>query len=70
MLTVIKCCCSGQPEGYGSRDAWGAQTPRSQLSGSMMERNVANLFRERVKFSAAVEFSQASIMAGMLTPHT
>lgn len=56
--------CSGQPEGYGGGDAWGGQTPRTQLSGSAMERNVARLFRDRVKFTAAVEFTQASILAG------
>ena len=57
--------CSGQPEGYGGADAWGGQTPRTQLSGSAMERNVARLFRDRVKFTAAVEFTQASILAGL-----
>ena len=57
--------CSGQTEGYGGGDAWGGQTPRTQLSGSAMERNVARLFRDRVKFTAAVEFTQASILAGL-----
>jgi hypothetical protein len=57
---------SGQSEGYGGGDSWGAQTPRTQLTGSAMERNVARLFRDRVKFSAAVEFTQASILAGQL----
>jgi len=57
---------SGQSEGYGGGDSWGAQTPRTQLTGSAMERNVARLFRDRVKFSAAVEFTQASILAGEL----
>lgn len=56
---------SGQSEGYGGGDSWGAQTPRTQLTGSAMERNVARLFRDRVKFSAAVEFTQASILAGI-----
>ncbi|DBB17629.1 TPA: hypothetical protein ACH3X3_002673 [Trebouxia sp. C0006] len=56
---------SGQSEGYGGGDSWGAQTPRMQLTGSAMERNVARLFRDRVKFSAAVEFTQTSILAGI-----
>ncbi|KAL3158433.1 hypothetical protein ABBQ38_010667 [Trebouxia sp. C0009 RCD-2024] len=56
---------SGQTEGYGGGDSWGAQTPRTQLSGSAMERNVARLFRDRVKLTAAVEFTQASILAGI-----
>lgn len=56
--------CSGQTEGYGPGDSWGGQTPRTQLSGSAMERNVARLFRDRVKLTAAVEFTQASILAG------
>ncbi|KAA6417142.1 MAG: hypothetical protein FRX49_12897 [Trebouxia sp. A1-2] len=56
---------SGQTEGYGGGDSWGAQTPCTQLAGSAMERNVARLFRDRVKFSAAVEFTQASILAGI-----
>ena len=60
------CTHSGQSEGYGGGDSWGAQTPRMQLTGSTMERNVARLFRDRVKFSAAVEFTQASILAGEL----
>lgn len=56
---------SGQSEGYGGGDSWGAQTPRTQLTGSAMERNVARLFRDRVKFSATVAFTQASILAGV-----
>ena len=32
-----------------------------------MERNVARLFRDRVKLTAAVEFTQASILAGVST---
>ena len=59
--------CSGQTEGYGGGDSWGAQAPRTQLSGTAMERNVARLFRDRVKLTAAVEFSQASILAGSVT---
>lgn len=61
--------CSRQTEGYGAGDSWGGQTPRTQLSGSAMERNVARLFRDRVKLTAAVEFTQASILAGASTPH-
>ena len=57
--------CSGQREGYEAGDAWGGQTPCTQLQGSAMERNVARLFRDRVKFSAAVECTQSSIIAGM-----
>ena len=60
------CTRSGQSKGYGGGDSWSAQTPRTQLTGSAMERNVARLFRDRVKFSAAVEFTQASILAGQL----
>lgn len=30
-----------------------------------MERNVARLFRDKIKFSAAVTFSQSSILAGI-----
>ena len=57
--------CSGQREGYEAGDAWGGQTPRTQLQGSAMERNVARLFRDRVKFSAAVECTQPSLIAGI-----
>lgn len=60
--------CSGQTEGYGAGDSWGGQTPRTQLSGSAMERNVARLFSDRVKLTAAVEFTQASILAGASRP--
>ena len=49
---------------YEGGDAWGGQTPRTQLQGSAMERNVARLFRDRVKFSALVENTQPSILAG------